>query len=139
MEDSSLGVPGNNGLKDQVMALKWVQENIKSFGGDPNNVTIFGESAGGASVHYLLLSPMAKGLFHKAVLQSGCILNPRSLARKCSKELCEYFKLDNYDESKLLNHMMDMSVDEIIEVQECFANVNLGKYIQRHNFHKLLF
>jgi hypothetical protein len=54
-------VPGNNGMKDQVMALRWVQQNIAQFGGDPGNVTIFGESAGGASVHYHMLSPMSKG------------------------------------------------------------------------------
>jgi carboxylesterase type B len=51
----------NNGLKDQVMALRWVQKNIQQFGGDPENVTIFGCSAGGASVHYHLLSPMSAG------------------------------------------------------------------------------
>lgn len=62
-EDSSLGVPGNAALKDMVMALKWVQKNIKCFRGDPNNVTIFGQSAGGASCHYLMLSPIARGAF----------------------------------------------------------------------------
>jgi Carboxylesterase type B len=54
-------VPGNAGLKDQVLALRWVQQNIAQFGGDPNNVTIFGQSAGGASAHFHMLSPMSKG------------------------------------------------------------------------------
>nr|WP_328802929.1 carboxylesterase/lipase family protein [Saccharibacillus alkalitolerans] len=61
----------NAGLSDQVMALKWVRENIAAFGGDPDNVTLFGESAGSMSVAALLAMPAAKGLFHKAVLQSG--------------------------------------------------------------------
>ncbi|XP_068084823.1 juvenile hormone esterase [Anabrus simplex] len=63
--------PGNAGLKDQVLALRWVKQNIESFGGDPNKITIFGESAGGASVHFHLLSPMSEGLFHGAISQSG--------------------------------------------------------------------
>ncbi|KAJ0178415.1 hypothetical protein K1T71_006238 [Dendrolimus kikuchii] len=67
--------PGNMGLKDQVKALEWIQKNIENFGGDKNNVTIFGISAGSASVEYLMLSPLAKGLFHKAILQSGSALN----------------------------------------------------------------
>jgi hypothetical protein len=55
---------GNMGMKDQVMALEWVQKNIANFGGDPSRVTIFGTSAGAASVHYHILSPMSKGLFY---------------------------------------------------------------------------
>jgi carboxylesterase type B len=54
-------VPGNNGLKDQVMALRWIQQNISQFGGDPGNVTIFGGSSGGACVHFHMLSPMSEG------------------------------------------------------------------------------
>ena len=56
---------------DQIAALQWVKRNIAAFGGDPDNVTIFGFSAGGVSVHSLLASPLARGLFHKAIAQSG--------------------------------------------------------------------
>ena len=69
--ESEHGVSGNYGMLDQIMALKWVQENIEQFGGDPDNVTIFGESAGGESVLHLMCSPLAEGLFHKAIPQSA--------------------------------------------------------------------
>ena len=72
---------GNYAILDQIQALKWVQENITAFGGDPDNVTIFGCSAGAASIHGLVVSPLAKGLFHKAIAESGSLYFPcRGLA-----------------------------------------------------------
>ncbi len=62
---------GNYAFMDQIAALKWVRANIAGFGGNPGNVTIFGESAGGVSVHNLLVSPLSRGLFHKAIIESG--------------------------------------------------------------------
>lgn len=67
--------PGNNGLKDQVQALKWVRENIDKFGGDPNAVTIMGYSAGGMSITLHLVSPMSQGLFHRAIIMSGSAIS----------------------------------------------------------------
>jgi para-nitrobenzyl esterase len=68
--ESEHGVSGNYGTLDQIAALRWIQENIGAFGGDPDDVTIFGESAGGESVAHMLTSPLAQGLFHKAMLES---------------------------------------------------------------------
>src|SRR5262249_35928953 len=69
--ESSYGGSGNYGLMDQQAALRWVQRNIRALGGDPDNITIYGESAGGYSVHAQLASPQAAGLFHKAIVDTG--------------------------------------------------------------------
>lgn len=70
-QDADRGRLGNYGYMDQLAALEWVHRNIAAFGGDPDNVTLIGESAGGMSVHTLMVSPRALGLFHKAVVMSG--------------------------------------------------------------------
>ncbi|KAH7933830.1 hypothetical protein HPB49_017879 [Dermacentor silvarum] len=71
LNGNSPDAPGNVGLLDQVMALKWVQRNIEFFGGDPQQVTLFGQSAGSWSVHAHIMSPMSEGLFKRALLMSG--------------------------------------------------------------------
>ncbi len=84
-KESGRGASGNYGLLDQVAALRWVRDNVAAFGGDPGNVTIFGESAGSLAVSALMASPVARGLFHRAIGESGAylgrgVLEPASLA-----------------------------------------------------------
>lgn len=94
---------GNAGLLDIVAALQWVKDNIANFGGDPDNVTIFGQSGGGGKVSTLLNTPSAKGLFHKAIVQSGSMLRmmPGEAARQIGRETVKQLGLNASDISAI--------------------------------------
>uniref|UniRef100_A0A8C6QCY3 Carboxylic ester hydrolase n=1 Tax=Nannospalax galili TaxID=1026970 RepID=A0A8C6QCY3_NANGA len=100
-------MPGNQGLLDVVAALRWVQGNISPFGGDPNSVTIFGNSAGSFIVSALVLSPMSSGLFHKAISQSGVV------TMKQMRETNPWPEIQNFAES------LGCSSDSSAELVQC--------------------
>ncbi|KAL7288910.1 hypothetical protein TKK_0016877 [Trichogramma kaykai] len=114
--------PGNQGLKDLVKALEWIRDNISTFGGNPKNVTIFGISAGGAAVHFLTLSPLANGLFHKAIMQSGCALNPwayrKDDAARFVYKLCEILGHTELDHEGIMRFLRSVPAENLIQAQE---------------------
>ena len=109
------GVSGNYGILDQILALKWVQENISLFGGNPGNVMIFGESAGGVDVGDLLVSPMAAGLFHKAGIQSAApVLSSYNDAKTAGIEFVDSYQSGGNDYDKI-DAMRNISAQALIE------------------------
>jgi len=108
--------PGNLGVMDQTFALRWIQQNIKAFGGDPTDVTIFGQSAGGASVASQLVSPPATGLYNKAIMESNPIqlgLNTVEEAQNLSQAFAELLNCDYND----IACLQAANVSAILEAQ----------------------
>ncbi|KAJ2948669.1 hypothetical protein O0L34_g7925 [Tuta absoluta] len=112
-----LGVPeapGNAGLKDIVQGLKWIQQNIAAFGGDPNNVVLFGHGSGAAMADLMTMSPMATGLFHKVIAQSGSALAPWAVSYnpvQYAQAFGEKLGYTDRNNSQLANHLASSSLD----------------------------
>ncbi|XP_052584925.1 liver carboxylesterase 1-like isoform X2 [Peromyscus californicus insignis] len=110
---------GNWGHLDQVAALRWIQDNIVNFGGNPGSVTIFGESAGGESVSVLVLTPLAKNLFHRAISQSSVILNPCLYgidARPIAKKVATLAGCKTTTSAAMVHCLRQKTEEELLEV-----------------------
>ncbi|KAL1116578.1 hypothetical protein AAG570_005050, partial [Ranatra chinensis] len=120
--------PGNLGLKDQRAAFLWVRRNIRPFGGDPDKVTLFGQSAGGASVHFHMLSPMSAGLFRSCVSESGTALAPWALAQPGQVR----------EKTLKLASMLNCSSSSLQFTIECMSSVPAYKLIEAQQRFDLL-
>ncbi|KAK7605077.1 hypothetical protein V9T40_006935 [Parthenolecanium corni] len=129
--------PGNVGLKDQIMAFSWIRENIAAFGGDPRNITAFGESAGAACVHYLMLCPASRGLFDKAILQSGSAICPWAFTKNKTQYaflLGKTLGCNTTDKRELLDFLMEVSAHDVVKAQ-----ATMLKEASKHEVIRLLF
>lgn len=124
------------GVLDMVQALEWVRDNITAFGGDPNTVMIFGESGGGAKVSTLMNTPAAKGLFHRAVVQSGAMLRfpEAASAQAAADRVVENLGLD----AETIDQIRDVSVEELAAAIQGTGAGSAptidGRTLSRHNF-----
>lgn len=115
-------IPGNAGLFDQQLALKWVHENIAAFGGDPNSVTLFGHSAGAACVGFHLLSPGSQNYVKRVILQSGSVsaawaINTHKRAKRLTLKLAELLGCPINDESAMVDCLKQVDAAKIVEKQ----------------------
>ena len=119
------GTSGNYGLMDQVAALKWVNENIAVFGGDPSNVTIAGQSAGSMSVNALITTPFTKGLFQRAIAESGGILGGLTLTSLADGETAG-IALQKKAGAKSIEEMRALPADSILHLSQNMGNLRFS-------------
>ena len=131
LNDEKLNIPGNAGLKDQRLALEFIKNNIANFGGDPENVTLCGQSAGGASVSWHCISKRSKGLFNRAIIMSGCVMNSWALTPRKDWAARLAIKIGyqgNENEGGILEFLQKVDPTKIIEHQKTLLNPDeIGK------------
>ncbi|KAM7281142.1 acetylcholinesterase [Ixodes scapularis] len=132
-------VPGNMGLYDQALAIGWVKDNIESFGGDPNKITLMGQSAGSISIGMHLMSSRSRGLFHRAIMQSGSpftriVINDYDKARSAARKLAEALSCETENQTfktapqKVIRCLRSKNASDIIDATEGFSSGGLHTF-----------
>lgn len=132
MEDDLL--PGNNGIRDVILALKWIKKNIHHFGGNPNKITLMGQNEGAALVEILLHSPKAKGLYHGVIMQSGTMWHSTLFTGKARERAIEFSKQMEEHASTtsfMLKRFADVSAEKLLESEHMAVHADEARAIQR--------
>ncbi|XP_059611146.1 juvenile hormone esterase-like [Phlebotomus argentipes] len=130
LSTNTLECPGNFGMKDQVEILKWVQKNIGQFGGDKDSVTIFGQGSGGVCVTYHTISPLSKGLFHRAIAQSGTHFSKwaqrdSEVSAANTRKLAEKLECPAEDVKEMIECLRNVPSEDLISLLSDFFTWNV--------------
>lgn len=130
-------MPGNNGLKDQVLALQWIKNNILFFGGNPDEITLFGQSAGSASVSYLIQSPLTKGIVKRAIMDSGTSFCLWTLSRNSvdiAKTVAKDLKIDTSSTNSIVDGLRKVNATFLQKTAKAAVNFKSVTYNPRAGF-----